>query len=177
MASESLVQLLRFLSVSIYIFTFVWSLASILWFRSWYFEVIPLFGGMIFSFPEVHKSLFPRVATRHIRFVKGSNYITTRWSKSYLISDTKECTFSNHDLIIINQLPNNDFDSSNVAYPIHLRNQINSNQDPIMASLRCYLYANCHYVVLIIVLTSNAQAVLWYFSKLSITAINSSSLR
>ena len=55
-------------------------------------------------------------------------------------------------LIVIKQLPNNHFHISNVAYPSHLRNQSNYNQDPIVASLRCYLYANCHYVVLIIML-------------------------
>ena len=35
----------------------------------------------------------------------------------------------------------------NVAYAIHLRNQINYNQDPIVVSLMCYLYDNCHDVV------------------------------
>ena len=40
--------------------------------------------------------------------------------KSYLISDSKECTLKNHDLVIINQLLDNQFDISNVAYPIHL---------------------------------------------------------
>ena len=146
----------------------MWSLTVNLWFRSWYFK-------MIFSFLVATKSLCPHVATRDIRIDKGSNYITTHWSRSwklYLISESKECTFSNHALIVINQLPNNHFHISNVAYLIHLRNQINYNQDPIVASLRCYLYANCHFVVLIIMLTSNAQAVLWYCSKLSITAIN-----
>ena len=121
------------------------------------------------------KSLYPHVGARYIRIVKGSNYITTHWSrswKSYLISKSKECTFSNHALIVISQLPNNHFHISNVAYPIHLRIQINYNQNPIVASLWCYLYANCHYVVLITMLTSNAQAVLWYCSKLSISAIN-----
>ena len=121
------------------------------------------------------KSLYPHVGARDIRIVKGSNYITTHWSrswKSYLISKSKECTFSNHALIVISQLPNNHFHISNVAYPIHLRIQINYNQNPIVASLWCYLYANCHYVVLITMLTSNAQAVLWYCSKLSISAIN-----
>ena len=130
---------------------------------------------MIFSFLVATKSLFPHVGARDIRIVKGSNYITTHWSrswKSYLISKSKECTFSIHALIVISQLPNNHFHISNVAYPIHLRNQINYNQNPIVASLWCYLYANCHYVILITMLTSNAQAVLWYCSKLSITAIN-----
>ena len=132
--------------------------------------------GMIFSLLLTTKSLFLHVAARDIRIVKGLNYITTHWSrswKSYLISKSKECTFSNHALIVINQLPNNHFHISNVAYPIHLRNQITYNQDPIVASLRCYLYANCHYVVLIIMLSSNAQAVLGYCYKLSITVINS----
>ena len=69
------------------------------------------------------KSLYPHVGARDIRIVKGSNYITTHWSrswKSYLISKSKECTFSNHALIVISQLPNNHFHISNVAYPIHL---------------------------------------------------------
>ena len=61
--------------------------------------------------------------------------------------------FSNHALIVIKQLPNNHFHISNVTYPIHL--------------------INCHYIVLIIMLTSTVQAVLWYCSKLSITAIKS----
>ena len=138
--------------------------------------MIPLFGGMILSFLVATKSSFPRVAARDIRIAKGSNYITTHWSrswKSYLISERKEWAFSNHAFIVINQLPNNHFHISNAAYPIHLRNQINYNQDPIVASLGCYLCTNCHYVVLIIMLTSNVQAVVWYFSKLSITAINS----
>ena len=129
---------------------------------------------MIFSLVAT-KSLFLHVGARDIRIVKGSNYITTHWSrswKSYLISKSKECTFSNHALIVISQLPKNHFHISNVAYPIHLRNQFNYNQDPIVDSLWCYLYANCHYVVLITMLTSNAQAVLWYCSKLSISAIN-----
>ena len=113
------------------------------------------------------KSLFPHVLARDIRIVKGSNYITTRWSrswKSYLLSESKECTFSNHARMAVNQLPNNQFNIPNVTYPIHLRNQIKYNQDPTVASLMCYLYANCRYiyVVLIIMLTSNAQAVLWY---------------
>ena len=132
--------------------------------------------GMIFSFLVATNSLFPHVAARDIRIVKGSYWITTHWSrswKSYLISESKEYTFSNHALIVISQLHNNHFNISNVAYPIHFRNQINYNQDPIVASLRCHLYANCRYVVLFIVLTSNTQAVLWYCSKLSITAINS----
>ena len=104
---------------------------------------------MIFSFVVVTKSLFPHVATRYICTVKSSNYITTHWSrswKSYLISESKECTFSNHALIVINQLPNNHFHISNVAYPIHLRNQINYNQDPIVASLRLSLCSTNHYV-------------------------------
>ena len=70
---------------------------------------------------------------------QGLQYITTgcsSWWKSYLISDSKECTFSNHSLVVITHLPNNLFDFTNVAYPILLRNQINTNQDPIMASLR-----------------------------------------
>ena len=50
----------------------------------------------------------------------------------------------------------------NVAYAIHLRNRINYNQERIVVSLMCYLYDNCHDVVLIIMLTSSAQAVLWY---------------
>ena len=132
--------------------------------------------GMIFSFLVATKSLYPHVSARDIRIVKGSNHITTHWPrswKSYLISESKKCTFSNHALIAINQLPKNQFHISNVAYPIHLRNQINYNQDPIVASLMCYLYANCHYIVLIIMITSNAQAMLRYCSKLSITAINS----
>ena len=107
---------------------------------------------MIFSFLVATKSLFSHVGARDIRIVNGSNYITTHWSrswKSYLISKSKECTFSNHALIVISQLPNNYFHISNLAYPIHLRNQINYNQDPIVASLWCYLYPNCHYVVLI----------------------------
>ena len=78
------------------------------------------------------------------------------------MSESKECTFLNHALIILNQLHNNHFHILNVAYPIHLRNKVNHNQDPIVASLRCYLYANFHYIILIIMLTSNAQAVLWY---------------
>ena len=130
---------------------------------------------MIFSFLVATKSLFPHVATRDIRIVKGSNDITTHWSrsrKSYLISESEECTFPNHVLIVINQLPNNHFHISNVACPINWRNQFNYNQDHIVASLRCYLYAYCHYVVLITMLTSNAQAVLWHCLKLSITAIN-----
>ena len=133
---------------------------------------------MIFSFLVATKSLFPHVDARDIRIVKGSNYITTHWSrswKSYMISKSKKCTFSIHALIVISQLPNNHFHISNVAYPIHLRNQINNqnyNQNPIVASLWCYLYANFQYAVLITMLTSNAQAVLWYCSKLSITAIN-----
>ena len=60
-----------------------------------------------------------------IRIVKGSSHITTHWPrswKSYLISENKKCTFSNHALIVIKQLPNNHFHISNVAYPIHLRN-------------------------------------------------------
>ena len=68
----------------------------------------------------------------------------------------------------MNQIPNDYFDLSNVAYPIYLRNEMNSNKDPIVASLRWYLYANCHYVILVIVWTSNAQAMLWYCS---ITAV------
>ena len=132
--------------------------------------------AMIFSFLVATKSLFPHVSATDICIFNGSNYITTHWSrswKSYLISESKECTFSNRTLIVINHFPNNHFHISNVVYPICLRNQINYNQDPIVASLRCYLYASCHNVVLIIVLISNAQAVLWYGSKLSITAINS----
>ena len=65
--------------------------------------------------------------------VVASVWITQPW---YLIPDRKECTFSNHDLIVINQLPDNQFDFSNVAYPIHLRNWNKSNQDSIVASLR-----------------------------------------
>ena len=111
---------------------------------------------MILSFLVATKSLFPHVVARDIRIVKGSNYTTTHWSrswKSYLISESKECIFSNYALIVMNQLPINHI--SNVAYPIHLRNQIKYNQDPIVASLRCYLYANCHYVVLNIMFYSS----------------------
>ena len=84
-------------------------------------------------------------------FVLSKTHWSRSW-KSYLISESKEGTFLNHALIVKNQLPNNHFHISNVAYPIHLRNKINYNQDPIVASLRCYLYANCHYVVPIIML-------------------------
>ena len=69
--------------------------------------MIPLFGGLTFVFLMAAKSLFPHVAKRDIHIVKGSNYITTRWWKPYLISDNKECTFLNHDLIVINQFPDN----------------------------------------------------------------------
>ena len=76
---------------------------------------------------------------------------TPSWSlwrhcNANLIAASEECTFSNHDLTLINRLHNNYIDFSNIAYPIHLRNQINTNQDPLVTNLRCYLYANCHYV-------------------------------
>ena len=140
------------------------------------FEDDPFVWGMIFSFLVATKSLFPHVATRDIRIFKGliALRLTDQDHENHImISESKECTFSNHALIVINQLPNNHFHISNVAHPIHLRNQINYNQDPIVASLRCYLYANCHDIVLIIMLTSNAQAVLWYRSILPITVIHS----
>ena len=76
-------------SVSIYIFKFVWSLTCdfvhyiLIWF-------------LFLSFLVAAKSLFPNVATRDIRIVKGSKYLVTRWSswwKSYLISNNKKYLF------------------------------------------------------------------------------------
>ena len=72
------------------------------------------------------------IRTLETPLVVASVFITRPW---YLIPDSKEGTFSNHDLIVINQLPDNKFDFPNVAYPIHLRNQIKSNQNLIVASL------------------------------------------
>ena len=78
---------------------------------------------ILLDFLVAAKSLFSHMATRDIHIANGSHYITTRWPswwKSYPISDSKECTFSNHDIIVINQLLDNLSDFSNVAYPLHL---------------------------------------------------------
>ena len=111
--------------------------------RSWYSNMALLFRGTISSFLVAAKPFFHMWPQEiYINIVSGSKCITTRWSswwKSYLISDNNECTFPNQDLIIINQFPDNQSTFSNVAYPIHLRNQIKSNQDPIEIAYVCQL--------------------------------------
>ena len=73
-----IVKCTHFFLLVFYIFKFVWSLTVNLWFRSWYFKMIPVWG-MIFSFLVATKSLFPHVVPIDIRIVKGSYYITTHW--------------------------------------------------------------------------------------------------
>ena len=93
-------------------------------------------------------------------------YSHCQWPQLHYDSLMKQIVRSayieNHDLVIISQLPDNQFNFSNVAPPIHLSNTSHSFEklSPFRISLRQYMYVNFHHVVLVIMLALNAQAVL-----------------